>query len=107
MCQDSRGSFSTVPLYSALNLSVREMRLLELSKGEEDSMIEIGRCNVSLDECPPYTALSYRWGDDTRRKLIKVDGQIISVRENLWWFLRTVRSEQKAASYIWIDTLCI
>ncbi|TVY25852.1 Heterokaryon incompatibility protein 6,OR allele [Lachnellula hyalina] len=62
--------------------------------------------HVSLDDPPPYNALSYNWGDQTRRSEILLDGARISVTANLETALRHLRLQDKPLT-LWIDALCI
>jgi hypothetical protein len=62
--------------------------------------------HVSLDDAPPYTALSYHWGDTTRPREILVNGAIFKVTENLDVALRHLRLQDEPLT-LWIDALCI
>lgn len=62
-----------------------------------------------------FTALSYVWGDPKRTSEIIVNGEKISVTENLelalrgisgWWF-DDDDTNNPVGSYIWVDALCI
>jgi len=53
-----------------------------------------------------YRALSYHWGDDSRRHAIRLNGKRFEVRENLWQALRHLRHERERRIF-WIDLLCI
>ncbi|ODA77772.1 hypothetical protein RJ55_06374 [Drechmeria coniospora] len=55
---------------------------------------------------PVYEALSYRWGDETLRKTIVVDGFAFDVTENLWHALEEMRRKPRKAP-IWIDAISI
>lgn len=35
----------------------------------------------------PFAALSYMWGDVQAETPILLNGHLVAVRENLWWFL--------------------
>ena len=69
---------------------------------------------VALTTAPPYSALSYTWGDTTKRKYITIQSadaegiplRQISITSNLDAALRRIRP---ATGYltIWIDFLCI
>lgn len=48
-----------------------------------------------------------KWGDPTNTSLhIKIDGEKVGVRENLWWALWHLRDEE-VERVIWVDALCI
>lgn len=53
-----------------------------------------------------FKVLSYMWGSPERLKSIKVNGQTVHVRENLFDFLRFAQSAF-VDEPIWIDQLCI
>jgi hypothetical protein len=98
----------TLPLYSSLDLSVQEIRLLGLKYDTERSMIEASLRSIPMEACPPYVAVSYTWGDSTKRKTIKINGNPINIGENLWSFLHTIRTTKTGEHhYLWIDALCI
>ncbi|KAI4679692.1 uncharacterized protein J4E84_008214 [Alternaria hordeiaustralica] len=55
-----------------------------------------------------YTCLSYVWGPDKIQRQILVNGKIVSVRENLYNFMRVAQSKYaNPARTFWIDALCI
>ncbi|RDW91514.1 hypothetical protein BP5796_02679 [Coleophoma crateriformis] len=62
--------------------------------------------HVSLDSAPPYTALSYNWGDESRTKSIYIDGASSMITENLECALRHLRRPDKELT-LWVDSLCI
>jgi hypothetical protein len=54
-----------------------------------------------------FDALSYEWGPpDSPREDIKLQDQIISIGENLWYALHCLR-DQTSLIDLWIDGLCI
>lgn len=60
--------------YKTYSTTGRYFRLLTLiSEAQDDSLIECEMDHYSLDELPPYTALSYQWGDPSRFKWILVN----------------------------------
>ncbi|KAH7129229.1 heterokaryon incompatibility protein-domain-containing protein [Dactylonectria macrodidyma] len=58
---------------------------------------------------PPYTAVSYTWGDEPPSQTIQLDGQSFSVRLNLWSCLHYISSHARNAGveYLWADAICI
>ncbi|PVH83556.1 HET-domain-containing protein [Cadophora sp. DSE1049] len=87
------------------NATRREIRLLTVHEGEGTEI----RCSldiVSLDEAPPYEALSYVWGDPNRTREITLDGKSFQVTTNLARALRHLRDRQKPRR-LWIDAICI
>jgi Heterokaryon incompatibility protein (HET) len=53
-----------------------------------------------------YEALSYCWGDPTRKHSIQIDGKPFPVTDNLYYSLRHLR-HQDQSRYLWIDAICI
>jgi hypothetical protein len=79
--------------FPSLQDSARNIRLVEILPDSAGSEV---RCKFhvrSVDNCPPFVALSYTWGDPLPVKGIIVDGAPNSVRENLFLALQTLRNE--------------
>jgi len=85
-------------------------RLLKLELGSSaitPSFIISVRLHVtSLVDAPPYTAISYVWGEPSPTKQILLNGEAFTIRENLWNLLNRLRSERHQG-YLWIDALSI
>ena len=66
---------------------------------------------ISLDQLPPFTAVSYRWGSSPAAKTIEIDGMALCVRNNLWDLLKklSIGESRKITEpkYFWIDAICI
>ena len=60
---------------------------------------------------PPYTAVSYTWGDGQPTEQITLNGQRFPVRVNLWSCLHylggAVKYGQDSYTYLWVDAICI
>ena len=94
--------------YSYLTLPEggRQLRLLEvLPSSDLDDSILCRLAHYSMDELPPYTALSYQWGDPTQWKVIDVDGAQFPAGVNLETALRQLRTQR--CPLLWIDAICI
>lgn len=74
------------------------------------------RCSVEifdLAKAPAYAALSYTWGPEFPTYDIWIDDKVLSVRQNLYQFLKCRRRERKKHFrfekdlYIFIDQICI
>jgi hypothetical protein len=75
-----------------LDLKSKAMRLIEVLPGTDPDMIS---CKLQLrklqDSSPPYTALSYMWGDSRFTKQISINGEMLKVGGNLWQWLWQTR----------------
>ncbi len=60
----------------------------------------------SLDNSPPYSALSYTWGSPIQERFIDCDGRRFGVTLNLWKALRSLRHATDTCTF-WIDAICI
>lgn len=90
-------------------------RLLELLEPEDG----VPRCTVfqsTLEQCPPFAALSYVWGSPLNTRPIYMNSEEVLVRDNLWEFLAEasrrcpweVEDEVSGETkYLWVDALCI
>ncbi|KAG8670443.1 hypothetical protein FPOAC1_009857 [Fusarium poae] len=61
---------------------------------------------VSLDNPPPFVALSYVWGDLADTLPLRVGGQIIQATRNLHDILDSLQASNYPQK-LWIDALCI
>jgi hypothetical protein len=92
--------------YQPINKSSRDIRLLNLHRGEWQDDIECELHVVSLDEKPKYEALSYTWGSGSSTKPIFVNSNEVRVTVNLEAALRHIRNANQSHT-LWIDALCI
>src|SRR5271170_2412568 len=93
--------------YQPLNHKAREFRLLKLlpySSFEDDVCCEI--FHSSLDDHPPYEALSYVWGDPSITGQIQCNGAACPVTTNLATALRYLRLRDRER-IMWVDAICI
>ncbi|KAI1440548.1 hypothetical protein F5Y02DRAFT_402671 [Annulohypoxylon stygium] len=60
-----------------------QLRLLQPVLIHSDSL-HFSVSTVSRFSAPPYTAVSYTWGDDDATETIYLDGKPFQVRPNLW-----------------------
>jgi len=80
--------------------------LLRISRTENDS--EEICCyldHVSLNDGPPYRALSYRWGDKKITRQIEINGYKKRTTENLEAALREL--PRQGYNTLWVDALYI
>ncbi|RFU23924.1 hypothetical protein B7463_g12414, partial [Scytalidium lignicola] len=56
---------------------------------------------------PPFTALSYVWGDTTRSQHIFIDGKKHGITESLYRAIRDLQRVSVGNFYLWADAICI
>ncbi|OSS55136.1 hypothetical protein B5807_01389 [Epicoccum nigrum] len=83
------------------------LRLLLLIPGDQDSTIYckllVSTLGKSLEK---FEALSYVWGDYATTDTVVLDGQTVTVTQNLRCALRRLR-HQTSTRLLWVDALCI
>lgn len=87
------------------SLQPDQIRLMRMYHGG-DSEIQCSLSSFSLDHCPRYTALSYRWGEDKPSNQIFLGGKAMLVQSNLHDYLKLMKVETQEG-WIFIDFLCI
>lgn len=110
---ESGGSYQ--PLYHALDPSKQEIRLLTSLRVYAKDRVKCKLITVPLRTCPPFTALSYVWGEDADRVPIRVNGQVFQATKSLASALRYVPrhwkskfpGRNKTELRIWADAVCI
>jgi hypothetical protein len=93
--------------HQPLNHEAREFRLLKLlpySSFEDDVYCEV--FHSSLDNHPPYEALSYVWGNPSNLSEIRCNKAPCLVTKNLAAALRYLRRKDGERT-MWVDALCI
>ncbi|KAH7085892.1 heterokaryon incompatibility protein-domain-containing protein [Paraphoma chrysanthemicola] len=101
--------------YEALDLDTSSLRLLKvLPTKSEDGYLQLKLWHDDLSTQPIYRCLSYRWGDQSSRKTIVLDGKFFTVLESLYHFLEEMHMysrgapQQRAyANALWVDSICI
>nr|KAK5446095.1 hypothetical protein LTR18_004014 [Exophiala xenobiotica] len=116
--------------YKPLDKSKKEIRLLHIFPAESpNDELVCGLVRADLDDCPPYTALSYTWGslDDTVgiklifHEIFYIDSSCnvkvgkgpeasvvdnFQITTNLHAGLRSFRVNNETDIFIWADMLC-
>ena len=97
--------------YDDLKDAKLEIRLLVLKPNNARSEVECELKTFSFESCPPFEALSYMWGASHPRKRIRVEGEDLHVRPNLFNFLKCFQILRQSLvtkrTYLWIDAICI
>ncbi|XXH01949.1 hypothetical protein Hte_008312 [Hypoxylon texense] len=93
--------------YQQLDILEFEIRFLEVveAPSEPTELIRFKGATRKLNHQPEYKALSYCWGDATKRLPIEVNDQIIYISESLVHALYSVKS--KPGDLLWVDAICI
>ncbi len=97
-------------------LAPESIRVFELESGNFCDPI-VGRLVPQAIDGEPYEAVSYVWGDTSKRRDITVDGATLSITANLHGALMAFRhlpvlgkgpaQQQQRARRLWADALCI
>ena len=104
-------------MYRHLDRETRQIRLIHLSKDPPPPpstpscswAFETEHVSLDSDDLPPYTALSYVWGEpDPGKHKISLDGSALDVTPNLHAAIDTLsRLEDLTRQRLWIDAICI
>ncbi|KAK2001876.1 hypothetical protein LX36DRAFT_652879 [Colletotrichum falcatum] len=103
----------TTPIYQPLDPAKSEIRVLEYASFSGQPSLKLSV--VSLNDNPPFTALSYVWGDASVTKPIVLNSRQFQVTKNLFDALQQLQDhwinafpERHPQTFrIWIDALCI
>lgn len=109
--------------YRALNYKEDDFRLLVFESSDYTRPEAVLRCQLQHESMrkaallPDFYAVSYTWGDVTKRSNILVGGEHVSVPQNaeaaLRQFINQLHEQGRSPSprprrlYIWIDAICI
>lgn len=92
-------------------LAANSIRLLSLTATDSSSST---LKEVNLDEAPPYFALSYAWGVNTRDVRLEVDCQMLFISSSLASAIRQIQElgtddfiSGNRVKWLWIDQVCI
>ncbi|KAF7679927.1 hypothetical protein GT037_001578 [Alternaria burnsii] len=86
----------------------KSIRVLCIQPGVRGTTIEASLSKIDLNDPkrPPYTALSYTWGDAAIVDYVHVNDEKIGVGANLFHALQDIRSPDESI-VIWVDAICI
>ncbi len=97
--------------YAPLDSAEGSIRLLRLFPAPDSSTSWPIRCSLfatTLDQAPPYVALSYSWGEQSGTQIVLIDSDAMSVTPNLKNALQRLRPQPRNSDEIfWIDAICI
>jgi hypothetical protein len=97
--------------YTYSVLDAHEIRLLcpQHSPGENDLSFDVR--HFPRSRAPPYTAVSYTWGEGAAGEKISLNGHDFLIRQNLWVCLHSLASyatkNDAPWKFIWVDAICI
>lgn len=83
-----------------------QIRLFHMNQGCDDMEISGSLEAWSFEDCPPYTAMSYRWGDPTPALFVRINNQSVSVTANCSYALWQIRRRGEDR-LLWVDSFCI
>jgi hypothetical protein len=102
----SSGSTRAQYEHGPLDRTTDSFRLIKvLPERSEDGLLRISLWYDNVSSAS-YRCLSYRWGDQTRRRTVLINGLSFSVGENLHDFLEEAHSWGHNGA-LWIDSICI
>lgn len=94
-------------LYSPL-ASSQSIRLVALLPNcDYNAPIECTMYEADFASGPKYEALSYVWGAPDSMRKIRLNGEMVSIRENLEAALRQLRPRGTEPRTMWVDSICI
>jgi Heterokaryon incompatibility protein (HET) len=109
-----QGRVSARFVYPADHRGKREIRLIEImpemTVQSGDGIAGAVYCRmktVALDDAPEFWALSYAWGDASRRKTVFMGGYTVQVGESLEHFLQELRMQRFGHVQLWADAVCM
>ncbi|KAI0468049.1 hypothetical protein F4859DRAFT_223151 [Xylaria cf. heliscus] len=95
--------FTYSPLASS---QLRLLRPVNIIKGVS---IALEISHFERHNAPPYTAISYTWGDEDETNMLLLNKRQFPVRRNLWSCLNYLglNSQHSIPNYLWVDAICI
>ncbi|KAH7089739.1 heterokaryon incompatibility protein-domain-containing protein [Paraphoma chrysanthemicola] len=105
--QATRASSTTAYNYQRLDRDTNQIRLIKIGPLSEKENLHLDVETFELSAAPPFSALSYTWGNSPADYRIYVNDELFMVRENLFRFLNAFRPLSSEQTYIWIEQICI
>lgn len=103
--QSSPGS-NNLYEYEPLERLSGQIRLLSIEPEDGTYTIATTLSAFSISESPPFTALSYAWGDYTQERLVMIDGRAKIVGQSCEFAFWQLRASGLSQWYL-IDAICI
>lgn len=107
--EDDPDSVRPRSIYEEVLIDDGEFRLLHIepADGSETGIVaRLGK--ASIDDPPPYKAVSYRWGEENNSDFVMVNGSQFLVARNVFLMLSEFRRLSHPYPLIlWIDSICI
>jgi hypothetical protein len=91
--------------YQYRALQDMELRLVRILP-ERNTRIKCEIHHASLENPPPYTAISYAWGSAGDIRKIELEGALIPISVSLYGALEALRQGAESVM-VWADALCI
>jgi hypothetical protein len=101
---DDRMSEHEMFMHKPLDHTKSSIRLLNVNPELSlDGLIQCTIIHATIDTS--YNCLSYTWGDATPCHNILIDGRLMSIRKNLFDFLREVKRQKRYDKRLWVDAI--
>ena len=91
----SNGTSSDTDIYAPLDGNQQSIRPFRIIPGTGLLNLELKQVCLESDECPPFAALSYMWGENPTHQEIIINGNAFRVTQNAFRFLETLRQHQE------------
>lgn len=92
--------------YKYKELGQGQIRLLQLRRWHPEGKVSCNLVHVSIDQHPPYEAISYYWGTAPKDCIIIIDGESFAVTPTVFKILEG-HSSVRHSKLLWIDSICI
>jgi Heterokaryon incompatibility protein (HET) len=93
--------------YKPFDPQKTQVRLLKIESINPGGLIRCQIKIVSLDNAPPFQALSYPWGNGSGYRNISRECSLYRVTENLAAALRQLSQPGSGVPLIWINAICL
>lgn len=93
-------------MYDYQPLGENSIRLFQIQPALRNGLVAC-ILNQFDDHVPPYSALSYYWGDPKPTRKTYVNNSIFEIHEALWEFLDQMQQSEETDNWIWTDLLCL